>query len=251
MTEAASLRILIVEDDPTSQMVASRMLDRLGHRSDVVGDGREALEVVTTATYDVVLMDLKMPHVDGLEATRRLRAWYGDRPRPRIVALTARAMKGDRERCLEAGMDDYLAKPLHLEDLMAALSACTPRRAARPEVSLTVIDGATLRELETMLGEDPGFFRGLLQEFLEDAERLVATIRTASEEGTFEELQRAAHTLKSSSATFGALSFSALCRELEEDGHAGGPEGLASKVEQLEMLFAQVRHELQARVEPA
>jgi GAF domain-containing protein/CheY-like chemotaxis protein len=119
------LRILLAEDNPVNQKLALRLLDRMGYRADVVENGQEAIAAVEGSTYDVVLMDIQMPELDGLEATRRIRRrWPGDTPR--IVAMTANAMDGDREACLEAGMDDYISKPIAPEALQATLVAARP-----------------------------------------------------------------------------------------------------------------------------
>jgi CheY-like chemotaxis protein len=131
------LDILLVEDNVVNRQVALSMLERLGYRADSVGDGLEALEAFEGRDYDVILMDLQMPRMDGLEATRRIRL-RRDRPQPVIIAVTAHAMLGDRERCLAAGMDDYLSKPIQIEYLQAALhrlSALEPDVDAAPQVA--------------------------------------------------------------------------------------------------------------------
>ena len=119
----SSFRILLVEDDPSNRKVTMLMLQHLGYRADAVANGIEALQAMEHQTYDVVLMDVKMPEMDGLEATRIIRQrWPNDGPR--IIAITAYALKGDREKCLEAGMDGYLAKPIWLDDLRMAIETC-------------------------------------------------------------------------------------------------------------------------------
>jgi CheY-like chemotaxis protein len=128
--EADGLRILLAEDNAVNQKLALRLLERMGHRADVVEDGQAALDALETGDYDLVLMDVQMPELDGLEATRRIRTRWPDRP-IRIVGLTANAMAGDREECLAAGMDDYVSKPVRPEALRAAIAA-TPRAAVRP-----------------------------------------------------------------------------------------------------------------------
>lgn len=129
LAERLPLRILLAEDNAVNQKVALRMLQRLGYQADVAGSGLEALEAVGRQRYDVLLMDVQMPEMDGLEAARRVCARWPAAERPRIVAMTANALAGDRERCLEAGMDDYISKPVDLRQLAAALARCQPRAA--------------------------------------------------------------------------------------------------------------------------
>ena len=114
------MRILLAEDNPVNRKLALRLLERMGYAADVAGNGLEAIEALETKPYDLVLMDVQMPELDGLEATRRIRAkWPG--AGPRIVAMTANALSEDREACFAAGMDDYLSKPIRVEELAAAL----------------------------------------------------------------------------------------------------------------------------------
>jgi CheY-like chemotaxis protein len=116
------LRILVAEDNAVNQKLALRLLEKMGYRADVAGNGLEAVEALDRQTYDVILMDVQMPEMDGLEATKEIVArWPADK-RPAIIAMTANVMEGDRETALEAGMDDYVAKPIRVEELAAALS---------------------------------------------------------------------------------------------------------------------------------
>src|SRR5205814_10242033 len=132
MARRHPLRILLAEDNVVNQKVALRLLGQMGYRADVAGNGVEAIDAVERQTYDVVLMDVQMPELDGVEASREIhRRWPGD-GRPRIVAMTANAMQGDRERCAAAGMDDYVAKPIRVDELVAALGRCGPRPEAGP-----------------------------------------------------------------------------------------------------------------------
>ena len=125
------LRILLAEDNVVNQKVALRILGQLGYRADLAANGLEAIDAVGRQAYDVVLMDVQMPELDGFEASREInRRWSRDQ-RPRIVAMTANAMQGDRELCVAAGMDDYVAKPIRVEELVAALER-SPRRSAAP-----------------------------------------------------------------------------------------------------------------------
>ena len=115
------LRILLAEDNVVNQKLALRLLQQMGYRADVASNGVEAIECVERQTYDVVLMDVQMPEMDGLEASRRITAQWPSGERPRIVAMTANAMQGDREECLAAGMDDYVTKPIRVDALVGAL----------------------------------------------------------------------------------------------------------------------------------
>jgi CheY-like chemotaxis protein len=125
------LRILVAEDNAVNQMVAVRLLERMGYRPDVASNGIEALEAVNRQQYDVVLMDVQMPEMDGLEAARRVTTKYDALSRPRLIALTAHALHDDRAMCEAAGMDDYLSKPLDVGQLQAALLRCQPIAADR------------------------------------------------------------------------------------------------------------------------
>jgi CheY-like chemotaxis protein len=115
------LRILLAEDNAVNQKLAVRILTELGYRPDVASNGLEVLDALERQRYDVVLMDVQMPELDGLETSRRIRSAYTEADQPRIVAMTANALQGDREICLEAGMDDYIGKPVRVEELMRAL----------------------------------------------------------------------------------------------------------------------------------
>jgi len=121
------LRILLAEDNHINQKVALKMLERMGYRADVVADGAEAIEAVSRQTYDVVLMDLQMPEVDGIEATLQIRRQQGPTRPPWIIAMTANVMEEDRKRCLDAGMQDYLRKPVSAVELAEALARCPSR----------------------------------------------------------------------------------------------------------------------------
>jgi CheY-like chemotaxis protein len=122
------LRILLAEDNVVNQKLAMRLLQQMGYRADLAANGIEAIESVQRQAYDVVLMDVQMPELDGLDATRQIVASLPNGERPHIVAMTANAMQGDREMCIEAGMDDYLTKPIRVERLVEALNNATARR---------------------------------------------------------------------------------------------------------------------------
>ncbi len=151
------LRILLAEDNAINQKVALRLLERLGYGADVVGDGRQALARLDHAAYDVILMDVQMPEMDGLEASRAICARWAASERPRIIAMTAEAMQGDRDKCLAAGMDDYIVKPVTLDRLAAALAKCrslaaatAPEAAAAPPVEKQRIAAGTALDRDAL-----------------------------------------------------------------------------------------------------
>jgi CheY-like chemotaxis protein len=122
------LRILLAEDNVVNQKLAMRLLSQMGYRADLAANGIEAIQSLERQMYDVILMDVQMPELDGLEAARRICARWPRQERPQIVAMTANAMQGDRERCLEAGMDDYVSKPINVEELVTALTRIEPHK---------------------------------------------------------------------------------------------------------------------------
>jgi PAS domain S-box-containing protein len=236
-----AMRLLVAEDNAVNRQLALALLGKLGYQADVVENGREALDAVELEPYDVVLMDVQMPELDGLEATRRIRDRFRPGEGPAIIAMTANAMEGDREECLAAGMDDYLCKPIRPDELARALVRCLPQHEGEP------LERAALDRLASSLGggdEGRQAVAELLETFLEDAAALMETLRAAVERRDAEELQRAAHTLKSNGATFGARSFSLLCRELETLGRQGELDATPALLERAEDDWRRVREAL-------
>jgi PAS domain S-box-containing protein len=242
---SSSLRILLAEDNPMNQMVALRMLERLGHWADVASNGLEALDALERKPYDVVLMDVQMPELDGLDASRRICERWPPETRPRIVAMTANALPEDREACFAAGMDDYVAKPIRADELAAALKKAKPVQrgedatARESDISFDADAHASLRELG---GDD--FLLEVVDAFLADAPGLVGTLHRALDDGDAEELRRAAHTLKSNGATLGAGRFSELCRELEQTARGGRLENASGLVERIERELGALQNAL-------
>jgi CheY-like chemotaxis protein/HPt (histidine-containing phosphotransfer) domain-containing protein len=209
-----SPRILVAEDNEVNQKLTLLVLEKMGYRADVAVNGLEALEALRRKRYDIVLMDVEMPWMDGLEASRRIhREWTG-KDRPRIIAMTANAMQGDRDTCLNAGMDDYLSRPIHADELASALGRAIPPRAVQEMRDTDVLDDSALEHLDVATG-DPAFVADLVDTFLREAPVLVAGLKTARQSGDAEEGRRAAHTLKSNARTFGAAGLANLRQELE------------------------------------
>ena len=257
------MQILLAEDNPVNQKVALRMLKRLGYEADIANNGVEVLEALEKQSYDLILMDMQMPEMDGLEATRQVVAKYAEPIRPYIIALTANAMHGDRERCIAAGMNDYVSKPIRVEDLQnafdrmpekaqpdAAQEGVTDGAESEGDIGESAIDYEVLSELVVMLGNDIEFASGLIRDFLDDGSELLSTIRSAQEVGNAEELERAAHTLKSSSATFGAMAASDICKEIEEQGQRGEIDTKTlQNIQLLENQLKVVSSELEAYID--
>ena len=239
----SSLRILLAEDNAVNQKVALRLLDQLGYRADVASNGVEALEALERQPYDVVLMDVQMPELDGLEASRRIGERWPVEIRPRIVAMTANAMPEDREACFAAGMDDYVAKPIRPNELAQALRRAR-RLEGRTDRAGASLDANAVESLRELGGE--AFVAEVIDTFLSDAPALVAALRTTHEHGDKEELRRAAHTLKSNGQTFGAGGFSDLCRELEARAKSDELDGSAELVDRIEREYAALEKTLAA-----
>jgi PAS domain S-box-containing protein len=243
----SALRILLAEDNAMNQKVALRLLEQLGYRADVASNGIEALEALERHPYDVVLMDVQMPELDGLDATRRICERWPAESRPHIVAMTANALPEDREACFAAGMNDYVAKPIRVEELAAALQRVRPLAngdGASGEVDFVRLDDGALENLRDLGGDD--FLSEVIGAFLADAPGLIASLRRSLDEGSAEELRRAAHTLKSNGATLGAAEFAELCRTLERRAKAGELDGAAELVDGIEQAYAPLEEALSA-----
>jgi CheY-like chemotaxis protein len=204
-------RVLVVEDNPINLKVALTLLGRLGQDCESAGNGLEALEAMGRKPYDLVLMDCQMPEMDGFEATREWRRREQDGGRTPIVAVTTNAEPGDRERCLAAGMDDYIAKPVRLERLAEVLRKFGP-----------VLDSARLDELAEIAREsDPGLLADLMTGFDRDLALNLTEMRRALGASQCAEAARAGHKLTGSSASLGLVALSAEVRRLEQAAKAG------------------------------
>ncbi len=252
---AVSLRILLAEDNAVNQTVALRLLERLGYQADVAANGHEVLARLDRAPYDVVLMDVQMPGMDGLEASRAIAARWPPRQRPRIIATTAEAMAGDREQCLAAGMDDYVVKPIRLDELKRALGDCRPLtspRAVEAEVgdeatSVDLLDRGVLDELREDLG-DAALLRQVIAAFLERAPSTLAELRDAAARGDTPAVLAAAHAMKGTSATLGARALSERCAELERLARAGSVPDLVAPAAAIEACYVAVDRALRTEV---
>ncbi len=211
-TSRESLRILLAEDSIINQKVALRILAKRGYRADIAANGIEALHAIERQPYDVVLLDVEMPEMDGLEATRRICARWPREARPYLIAMTAHALTGDRELCLQAGMDDYIAKPIEAELLFLALSRA--EGGATKSTQSPVYPYQITRLIE-LCGQEQA--AQMLAEFQAEVLKLLAAINDARRRSDSAALFTLIQSLKRASQAFGAQQLVQLCTELE--GH--------------------------------
>jgi CheY-like chemotaxis protein/HPt (histidine-containing phosphotransfer) domain-containing protein len=239
------------------------MLEKFGCKVDVVGNGREAVDALSERTHDLVFMDCQMPVMDGYEATgviRKLEATgnNGHGPRTTIVALTAHAMDGDREKCLAAGMDDYLTKPLGMKEIQSVLvrwlgeMAQTGSKAEKQVASLEPIetpepvDDAALDKISAL---GPAVLGKVADLYFGSSPKLLDSMRIAAGSRDAESMRIAAHTMKSASANLGALTLADLCKELEMKGRNGAIDGILPFVAEVEEEYDRVKSALEREVE--
>jgi PAS domain S-box-containing protein len=235
-------RVLIAEDNPVNQKVALGQLRKLGYRAEAVANGFEALQALGQIPYDIVLMDCHMPEMDGYEATAAIRQHEGPARHTWIVAMTANAIQGDRERCLAAGMDDYISKPVRLDELAEALDRAQQNIAKLEDDS--VIDPTRIEELR-LLAEGMGqeVLVDLTQLFFGQAPQLVSELFDAHSRSDLPGIAATAHFLKGSSGQFGARHLQYLCSEIEK---AGRQQSLHQIPDLLDSIAREVQHVIDA-----
>jgi CheY-like chemotaxis protein/HPt (histidine-containing phosphotransfer) domain-containing protein len=266
---ARALRILLAEDNATNQMLAIALLEKEGHTVETVANGKEALAALAVQSFDIVLMDVQMPEMDGFEATARIRETelVSGEHIP-IIAMTAHAMKGDRERCLEAGMDGYVSKPIQAAELYRALAACArvdaaPLRdtsASEPAERVDTTDVAHVEAgpsprgrsaivldkaaLLARIGGREDRLRTIIQVFLDESSRLMVELQEAVSSREASRLHRPAHSLKGALGVFGVASVVEVAQALESLGQAGELTGAQEAYSQLEAEIGDLRSAL-------
>lgn len=238
----AKVRILLAEDNAVNRKLAKLMLDKLGYETDMASNGVEAVLAFDERPYDLILMDCFMPEMNGFEATHEIRGREKNGQHTPIVALTASAQRGDREECLAAGMDDYLAKPVHEHELVVILQ----RWLRHPDDAEVLAPEALER-----LGELPSggeVIREVATLYLDDSPLRIEAIRQAAERHDAAAVANAAHGLKGSSANVGAARVQALAAKLEEMGRSGKLDGVKAVVEQLTLEYDRVQQQLRAMI---
>ena len=245
------LKILVAEDNTVNQKVVQQLLAHLGYRADVVASGIDVLDALERQSYDVVLMDVQMPEMDGLEATRRLRARFGSQA-PRVVAMTANAMPGDREECLAAGVDAYVSKPVELTDISDVLRTVSSAPTSAPKRSMVAADPAVIdrRRIEHLQAlqdaANPSLVKDIIELFLNDSPQHLDQLAAQLAAGDAGKLANGAHRYLSSVENLGALRMRAACMELERIGRGGDLAGADAVLRQLRAEFDPARAELTA-----
>ncbi len=257
------LRLLIAEDNAVNQKVVLKMLSTLGYRADIAGNGLEVLDALARQNYDAILMDLQMPEMDGLEATREIHRRLVEN-RPRIIAMTANAMPGDREICLEAGMDDYLSKPVRIEQLQTALKRCNPlpteKLARKPTERLagkitsrltsesqisSPIDLAVIDSLQQIqVPGEPNLLLELIDLFIKETPIKLDNLRNTLQQKDYIQVKHISHNLKGGSGALGANLMMKVCAEIEQKCKNNILDGLETLLIQLEMEFMRAEHVL-------
>ncbi|MDH5544131.1 MAG: PAS domain S-box protein [Gammaproteobacteria bacterium] len=256
--------VLLVEDNPVNQEVSSELIRQLGMTVDIAANGIEAVEAVKRSPYDLVLMDCQMPEMDGYEATNYIRIFENSQSRTKvnIIALTANAMKGDREKCIAVGMNDYLSKPFTLEQLISTLRRWLPEHQENqpiPQTKTSESDTATTERDEKPMSEiiDYNIVNGLrsilkdrfaemLEKFETNALKLVEDMKNTLSSGDNESLRRAAHTLKGSSGTVGAQKVAETSLVLEKAAKEGQLDSATEMIAEIETALEQFREQIPA-----
>ena len=246
-------RILVAEDNPVNAAVAVKMLEKRGHRPDLARDGRQALEMLAAKPYDAALMDCQMPELDGYEAAAEIRRREDGGPRIPIIAMTAHAMAGDREKCLAAGMDDYMSKPIRsdaLHEMLLHWVKNVPETASAPpsdsaeerEAHVPLVDEAIVEDLQAAGAEA---LAAILELFVRDSALLVSAIHDRVSAGDATGVAEKAHLLKGGSASVGAARMAAVAGRIETLGRADtlgeAPPWLSALASDLEPSIAALR----------
>lgn len=256
LSEKFPLKILIAEDNIVNQKVAHRILERIGYRADVVANGYEAVEVTSKISYDLIFMDLLMPEMDGLTAAKIIRSKSTNGNCPKIIAMTANAMKEDRLKCINAGLDDFISKPIRIEDLQRLLihwgekineASFSSNIKLQKKKRNTVVNEAEILFLKDINSlNDAVFFGELIDAYIQELPLMIKHINSASENGDDKNLYFYSHKLKGSSMTLGVSSIAVVCEELEAFARAQTLNGRTKELShKLTEKFEQVVEELE------
>ena len=244
MAEQHPLRILLAEDNRVNQKVATRLLGKLGYEVDVAENGRVTIEVLKKQPYDVILMDIQMPEMDGVEATAAIRAQWPPEQQPKIIAMTAHALEGDREHYLGQSMDDYISKPIQIDKLVSALYRCAPVKVETASTSLASKTNALINQadLEDLFGPNANkFLEELLPIYLKEAEKSLSRMNEAISPGNTSQLKQAAHSLKGNSANIALNKIAELCKTMEKLDLAASHDEAVALVQQISQAVDEIK----------
>ena len=258
LAEEMPLKILLAEDNAINQKLALRILERMGYHADIAGNGLEALQALERQAYDIIFMDMQMPEMDGLTASRQItQDWPADR-RPIIIAMTANTLAGDRERCLEAGMVDYIAKPVSIPEIHAALKRwgkAVQQKQTHPETlerdqsevaetPVTAEDILDLNIVGEMQKEDPEFYREFIPVLFEECQERIQAIQEFADTENLDTLKDEVHTLKGTCLGAGAQKLVRLCQDIEARLKAGLFSESKPLIDQLKPVYEQTKVQL-------
>ena len=273
--KASKLKILIAEDNPINQKVVLHQLRSFGYDADVVGNGREVLNLLECIHYDIILMDCQMPEMDGYETTRVIRQLDSEKSKIVIMAMTANAMKEDRDRCIDCGMDDYLSKPIRKEDVAQKLADWEKKifaqnviAASAPitsEVTTTaIIDNINVDTnsldpnfnnleslplidwtyIDSIADGSEEFKAEILQTFFESTSESLAQLEQAIAENNYHKISQIAHSIKGASSNLGMISIAAIANDLQQVGKNQKEENIQEMFKKIQSLFSQIQNSL-------
>ena len=268
--KTSKLKILIAEDNPINQKVVLHQLRSFGYDADVVGNGKEALNLLERIDYDIILMDCQMPEMDGYDATRAIRQLDSEKSKIAIMAMTANALKEDRDRCIACGMDDYLSKPIRKEDLAQKLAEWEKKIFAQNAIALSVLSTPIITDhvnaqaisadqnpnnseslplidwsyLESIAEGDEEFKTELMQTYYESTSKSLEQLKQAIAENNYHMITRIAHSIKGASSNLGMISIAAIADDLQQVGKDQTEENIQEMFKKMQSLFSQIQNYL-------
>jgi len=247
------LNILIAEDNKINQKLAVNIIESLGYHPDTVENGLEVISNVKKKKYDMIFMDIQMPELDGYETTRHLHRTFDSSQRPVIIAMTAFAMEGDKEKCIAAGMDDYISKPIIIDEIINVITRYGGNRKSvqieKPvqvqEESDDFVNRGVIQRLKELNEKvDPDFFKVVINMFLNQSPNLIDEIKHYMESGQYDKMGQAAHKLKGSSMNLGASSLAELCKKIEIKARTNELSDIDRLIESLQPVYEKTETEL-------
>ncbi|MCX6166262.1 MAG: response regulator, partial [Ignavibacteriae bacterium] len=241
MSEKVPMRILVAEDNIINQKLILKILAQLGYKADVVGNGIEVIETLKRQRYDMIFMDIQMPEMDGLEATKYINQTWHNEDRPTIVAMTANVMHGDKEKCINAGMDDYISKPVLIEEVQKIILKWAEFSKARKTFSRQNIKTSLMLDSDIIYGlkelDDSNHFKEVVNLYLEVAPVLIEGIKKSYAAKDYDSLKRAAFNLKRASLNLGANRLAEVCVKVESTDGKPDDDEIGKLVERLENIY--------------